>query len=502
VIDAAALARAERVALVLGHNRGKRDTIDLRYAEQDAKRVAQVLAELGRFSQVRLQTGGSAKTLLALLRELGRKLAERRRRGEPVLFLFYYSGHADETGLQLGETHLPRDALLAALGDLRADTTVVVVDTCHTAGLNRRKGLTAVPPRRVDLVDRLATRGRVIIASSAPGEEAQESERLRGSFFTSHWVTALRGGADSNRDGVVELREAYDYAYHHTIGSTVASVAGVQHPTHRTELHGERDIVLSWPGGSSTSLRLHARDAGSFLVLSDDLTRVFAEISLAQGETARIGLPAGRYAIRKRSPEGLLTGGVTLGKGETGEVDERQLERQAYAVLTTKLGRPEGWLAVTSGIAAGPVGAGVYPTVELGYVLDFGPIALWPALAGSFGRDSEGDIDVETFGFEPQLAALLPLHLKRVVALVGGRVTLPVYWQKLTGTATRTALAVGMDGVLAVATWLARYVGLVLQTHVGTRGAKMATELGPGAQDDSFAWRLAIGASVGLRIRL
>ncbi|MEZ4287262.1 MAG: hypothetical protein R3A47_03760 [Polyangiales bacterium] len=40
---------------------------------------------------------------------------------------------------------------------------------------------------------------------------------LKGSFFTHYLVTAMLGAADMDRDGQVDLREAYQYAFENTI---------------------------------------------------------------------------------------------------------------------------------------------------------------------------------------------------------------------------------------------------------------------------------------------
>ena len=55
-------------------------------------------------------------------------------------------------------------------------------------------------------------------------EEAHESELLRSSFFTHHWIAGLRGAADRDADGLVTLGEAFDYAK----GLTVRDSHGVR----------------------------------------------------------------------------------------------------------------------------------------------------------------------------------------------------------------------------------------------------------------------------------
>src|SRR5439155_1903876 len=103
-----------------------------------------------------------------------------------------------------------------------------------SGGLTRVKGMHAGPAIELDLANDLATRGEALLTSSTSDELARESDNLKGSFFTHHLVSGLRGAADQSKDGRVTLAEAYQYAY----GKTVAQAAGGQHPTFKYDLAG------------------------------------------------------------------------------------------------------------------------------------------------------------------------------------------------------------------------------------------------------------------------
>jgi uncharacterized caspase-like protein len=87
----------------------------------------------------------------------------------------------------------------------------------------------------------ITTRGEALLTSSTSDELARESDALRGSFFTHHLVSGLRGAADQSKDGRVTLAEAYDYAY----AKTVTQAEGGQHPTFKYDLAGRGDVVLT-----------------------------------------------------------------------------------------------------------------------------------------------------------------------------------------------------------------------------------------------------------------
>ena len=61
------------------------------------------------------------------------------------------------------------------------------------------------------------------MTSSSENEAAQESERLRGSFFTHALLTGVRGAADASGDGKVTLGEAYQFAFNETLAQTTTN---------------------------------------------------------------------------------------------------------------------------------------------------------------------------------------------------------------------------------------------------------------------------------------
>jgi uncharacterized caspase-like protein len=75
-------------------------------------------------------------------------------------------------------------------------------------------------------------------------ESSQESDRLRGSFFSHHLVNALRGAADRNGDGRITLAEAYEYTHAQTLRASVQTVS-LQHPTYAYDVKGSGDPLLT-----------------------------------------------------------------------------------------------------------------------------------------------------------------------------------------------------------------------------------------------------------------
>lgn len=142
-------------------------------------------------------------------------------------------------------------------------------------------------------------KGLAIMASSTGAELSQESAALKGSYFTHHLVSGLRGAADKNADGSVTLSEAYTYAYNTTLLATAVSAVGKQHVTLETDLRGNGDVALTRPAKSDAKMLLPASLAGAVTISTRD--SVVAEVNKVAGDNIVIALPTGRYSMIVRT---------------------------------------------------------------------------------------------------------------------------------------------------------------------------------------------------------
>jgi hypothetical protein len=473
-------AGVRRLAIVLGHNIGTSNEAVLKYAQRDAQRLADVLGELGRFDQIIVKQGINASDLALELEGVKQKIAKWKQSGEQVFLLFFYSGHADGRNLHLGGSHFSGEELFQRLSDVGADLRLVILDSCQSGDWTREKGLVARAPVSVELLDEIKTTGQVIIASTGKGESAQESESLQGSFFSSHFVSGLRGTADVNGDGEIGLREAYAYAYDRTIHSTVMSQAGIQHPTFSMKLSGEKDLPLTWPGGNKTFLSFRARTPGAFLVLTHKEDTVVAEVPTQAKHSRRIGLTPGDYIVKKRSSDGLKVAQVQLKEGTDVVLDESQMQPVPYAVLAKKGGVLPGWWTLGAGTATKLLDVNTIYQVDFGYVIDLEWLSIWPELGFSIGTDSEGRL-----GDEKRitlLAASLNIGIVRLIRfnrwnlVYGLQAIAPLYYQMVEGQDARVSMAMGLDGLFGVNWWITNKVGFLIRVQAGARWLKLEAD--------------------------
>jgi hypothetical protein len=333
-------AAASRLAVLVANNAGAKDEVELRYAEEDAAKFHRVLRELGDFrpEDMMLLRGEDSDAARRAIIRMNERL--RSEPSEGSMLVVYYSGHADATALHLGQSRFAIDELEALVRGSAAQTRVLVVDACRSGTLTRVKGAVAAPQVDIRVRRADASEGAVFLTSSAANEDAQESDAIRGSFFTHYLVSGLRGAADADADGRVTLAEAYGYAYRATLRASSTSLGGLQHPTFAYELRGREDIVLtvlsSAAGRAGGTLTLPAQR--TFLVIQNGPEgAVLAELA-ADAPNRRLALPAGRYFVRGRGPDNLVEGEVSLGASENRVVEEGELAKVAYARLVRKGG--------------------------------------------------------------------------------------------------------------------------------------------------------------------
>ena len=336
---AAPAARAEgaaatrRLAVVVGANAAAPGRKPLRFAQVDARAVAQVLRDQGGFASgdVHLlldpQPDEVLKALDAALREAGRASAD-------TLILFYYSGHADTASLFPSGRPLALELLRQRLEDERAAMRIGIIDACRGGGWTGSKGLSESTTFAIEQALDVSTQGSVLIASSSGLEDAHESVNLRGSFFTHHWNAAMRGAADRNGDDKVTLTEAFEYARALTIRDTALQTVNPQHPSFRFNLRGRGDPLLAelTPGSSVVEL---AQTRGPLQVIHLGTGLLVVELPPGRRQV-RVSLPPGRYVVRRRQGDDVVAREVRLEVGQHVAVREASLEAVAGGKLATK----------------------------------------------------------------------------------------------------------------------------------------------------------------------
>jgi hypothetical protein len=474
--------------LSIGDNAGAPDNVGLLYAERDAQDLADVLRQQGHVSSERIQVllGEKAEVVRRALVELNSTLRAKAQDGRPTALVVFYSGHADATALHLDGTDLALDELKGLVAGSPAGVRLLVLDACRSGTVTRVKGVRAAPSFELGLQDQVAASGLAIVTSSAAGESSQESDRLRGSFFTHHLINALRGAADQDGDGRITLAEAYDYAYAQTVRSSGQTLQ-LQHPTYSWDIKGRGVLVLSEPAelrGRVGQLRLAG--PATYLVLEGGAGgNLEAEVTTA-AEGRELALPAGPYFVQQRLPAEYREYRVEVPVGARVDLSAEPYQDVRYDRLVRQRG---GAAVATSGVellggARGGVlpGEGLGPVAVAGYAVDLPWLTLGARVEGasSAGDGVDGRLPRRHtslgLGATVQRVIDLPQLSVGFGLLVEGQYHVQTFSPGARDAATRTAFGAAFGGILSVERGLWR--GLAARVEGGPM-----TELFPAADE-------------------
>ena len=338
VSSAFALAASpiRRFALVVGANRGAADRVPLRYAVTDAERFADLVTRMGGVQaadRVVLREP-NRQAFMEALNATSERAARARAETDRVEVIVYFSGHADDQGLMLGRETLPYRELRTAVGAIGADVGITILDACASGAITRLKGGQVHPAFLSDASQ--VVQGYAFLTSSSENEAAQESERLRGSFFTHALLTGMRGAADVSGDGRVTLSEAYQFAFHETLVQTTPTQAGAQHPAYDIKMAGTGDVVMTDLGQNSSTLILGADYDGRFFVLNAQ-RHLVAELYKPYGRRVELGLEPGQYEVFFEQEKKLMSSSLKLGDGQ-----HQELARDGLRETRRRLHRRRG----------------------------------------------------------------------------------------------------------------------------------------------------------------
>jgi trehalose synthase len=234
----AATGRRRALAIVTGHYQHE-DLPDLDSPSRDAEILQRVLTDpgIGRFDSVEILLNADA-------RSMGAKVYDFFDSAAPDDFLFvYFSGHGRRlpdgrlflAALDTEPNRLPPTALRAEhvaeyFDSCNARHIILILDCCHAGAF------VGEPKLR-------GSRDRVVILTAGVSEHAHEGDpggvgpALPSAFAGAFFEGIETGRADSDRNGLITIREAFDYAVTQLRGRDVK-----QTPQMRAGVSG--DVVL------------------------------------------------------------------------------------------------------------------------------------------------------------------------------------------------------------------------------------------------------------------
>lgn len=325
---ATVLAAPLRVGLFIGNDTGAASQDPLLFATSDATKMRDRFIGSGgiQASDAILLTDDSRRDAVEALRGLRLRIERAKANGDDTFLVFYYSGHGDDTGLQLGTSTLTHADLRELLDATGADVRIAVLDACQSGAVVRQKGAVRGPSAALAVdVDRV--RGTAFLTSSAANEFSQESEEIGGGFFTHYLHTALAGAADLDANGQVSLSEAYTFVHTETAFGTRAA-AEQQTPSFDLDLSGAGEVWLTQLDANTAQLAFPGGMPGTYAIWDDTRRRYVAEIEGSQ--PVRVGVPDGVFYVQHRLPAFVEQARYSVRSGEQTTVRAADFAAVAY----------------------------------------------------------------------------------------------------------------------------------------------------------------------------
>ena len=352
------------------------------------------------------------------------------------MFLLYYSGHGDNDALEIGSERLLLRDLRSYLEQLvSADVRIAFVDACQSGALTGVKGGKRAPGYEVRLADPGQVKGMAIVTSSTANELSQESDDLRGSFFSQSIMSGLRGAADASRDGQVTLGEVYQFAFKRTLSSTAASLTGGQHPTYDYRMAGAGEVVLTRTLPRDARLAFFRESGATYTVMNRATGDVLAEVMSSPSEDLYLAVPAGEYRFLRRTMGEVRERVLSLASGSVTSLDPTTMVRVAQPSARSKRGELvlRNQLGAYAGLSTStvPGSASYVGTFALSFARDLGAFAL-RGRVGVASFDAQQDVYRSSLlRASLDVDLLLPVLASRyVVVALGPTVGVPMVRQK------------------------------------------------------------------------
>ncbi|MBX3260142.1 MAG: caspase family protein [Labilithrix sp.] len=337
-VSADALAEPVRILVSAGNKLGLPAERPLKFADNDAKRVRDVMVSLG---GVRSEHAFflNEPNRGALFAAIDRAKAEaQRHRAEEVTLVFYFSGHGDRDALHLGADRVLVSELSSKLAEVPAGLRIAVTDACRAT---REKGFTADEPFSISATMIPQASGQVWLHASSDGEAAQESDELQGAIFTHAWLSGLRGAADTNGDARVTLDESFAFAHSQTLIRSAKSSGVMQKPEAVMTLREAAPVVLTQTSARVASVTLpRARDT-HFLVYSAGAKSVLSELWGSPDRALTLRVPPGRYVVHRRAGAAGSVAQIAIAEGESRRLEERDFTASSLEVVARKGDDPD-----------------------------------------------------------------------------------------------------------------------------------------------------------------
>lgn len=325
----------KRFAIVVGANDGGYNRTKLRYAVSDANSFMSVIQEMGGVEKENslLLFQPDRRNFFSAMRKLYWKIYNSKKNIRKTELFFYYSGHSDEEGLLLKNEKVTYKELKDSIKKIPADVRIAILDSCSSGAFTQIKGGKVKPPFLID--SSYDMKGNAFMSSSSKDEASQESDKIKGSFFTHFLVSGLRGAADVTQDSRITLNEAYQFAYNETLTRTEKTMSGPQHANYNIQMSGTGDVVLTDISKGSAKLVVTKNINGKIYIRNSN-KKLISEFYKSYGRKIVLGLEYDEYKIIKTEKNNTYETSISLEENKKYYLKNNQFSRVKRETTVTR----------------------------------------------------------------------------------------------------------------------------------------------------------------------
>jgi hypothetical protein len=215
----------DNYAVVIGISTYRDKSIPkVKYAGRDAETMAKYLEHLAGIPKENILIKTDADVTKSDLEEFFEKWLPRRVTSDSLVYIFYaghgtpdpagkdayivpYEGNPDSPGMLY-----PLTKMYGELSKLPAKQVIVMLDSCFSGAKGRGVLSEGARPLFMSLENHVLTGNKVVVIAGAKGNQiSSDYDKVKHGLFTYYLLRGIRGEADSNGTGFVDVGDLYEY---------------------------------------------------------------------------------------------------------------------------------------------------------------------------------------------------------------------------------------------------------------------------------------------------
>jgi hypothetical protein len=212
-------------AVLFGISKYREETIpEVKYASRDADVMAKYLERLSGIPKANIMVLTDGKATKSDLEAYLEDWLSRRVTKNSRVFV-YYAGHGapDPQGKDAyivpyeGNPDFPSklypvSRMYAALNKLSAREVIVMLDSCFSGAEGRSVTSKGTRPLVITMEDKISKEGNIMVLAASEGNQiSSDYDKVRHGLFTYYLLRGLRGDADVDKTGYVDLGSLYRF---------------------------------------------------------------------------------------------------------------------------------------------------------------------------------------------------------------------------------------------------------------------------------------------------